>query len=719
MRKVRVAAAAILMTALVAVGPGSARTLVACAPNQPCPDLTLKLTGFHVTPDHLNLVVSVEVVNTGLVGAPATTVAVAASADGWPTTSTDVRALAGNGDSQNVDLTLPIPDSARGRPSIITLQVDPSDQIDEIDETNDSTKTDPPIFIPAGDLRVNLTSTEFADAGRTLVLHTLVRNAGKGVTAQTAVEAGGTGWSATGDVPSLPPGERVQVDVRAAIPDNVRGTTVPVAATVDPAHDVSEASYDNNMSSSFDVAIAAGDLTTSIVSVQRGASQLALGVTVTNSGTAPAAATIVSAAAPGWKAASADVPSLNGSASTPVTIRLAVPAAAAGTTPSFVATVDPARDIPETSYTNNGSSPFPVMIPAAPPKPPALANLTVRVLHASVSGDPRLVTLLEITNNGGQPSRATDVLLSVGFGHTLSRSQPVPTVPAHSSRRLRVTFSVPEEVRGRSLLIAATVDPRNDVPESSYADNASAPFSFVARRLPPPPPTTSDTNSSWPAWVAVACGLLGSALVLGYAWSRFRLRLRLRWQSEAQDEEHPETCEAPETYVWRHKCKPHPALRRVEKVMLLRDVDGQEVEHEANEKLAAGLNRAVRAHRTLHGRARLHELLEPAAAMLAREADSWGDGYGATRVRAGLKGGKVECEFKRYECVRRGPACNWEERQSWSAELENETDESIATLQRPLSENALLALEADLLAFVKRVAFPGVDQAPETAPTPL
>ena len=98
--------------------------------------------------------------------------------------------------------------------------------------------------------------------------------------------------------------------------------------------------------------------------------QLALGVTVTNSGTAPAAATIVSAAAPGWKAASADVPSLNGSASTPVTIRLAVPAAAAGTTASFVATVDPARDIPETSYTNNGSSPFPVMIPAAPPKPP-------------------------------------------------------------------------------------------------------------------------------------------------------------------------------------------------------------------------------------------------------------------------------------------------------------------------------------------------------------
>ena len=343
----------------------------------------------------------------------------------------------------------------------------------------------------------------------------------------------------------------------------------------------------------------------------------------------------------------------------------------------------------------------------------------MRVLHASVSGDPRLVTLLEIANNGGQPSRATDVLLSVGFGHTLSRSQPVPTVPAHSSRRLRVTFSVPEEVRGRRLLIAATVDPRNDVPESSYADNASAPFSFVARRLPPPPPTTSDTNSSWPAWVAVACGLLVSALVLGYAWSRFRLRLRLRWQNEAQDEEHPETCEAPETYVWRHKCKPHPALRRVEKVMLLRDVDGEEVEHEANEKLAAGLNRAVRAHRTLHGRARLHELLEPAAAMLAREADSWGDGYGATRVRAGLKGGKVECEFKRYECVRRGPACNWEERQSWSAELENETDESIATLQRPLSENALLALEADLLAFVKRVAFPGVDQAPETAPTPL
>ena len=325
MRKVRVAAAAILMTALVAVGPGSARTLVACAPNQPCPDLTLKLTGFHVTPDRLNLVVSVEVVNTGLVDAPATTVAVAANAEGWHTTPTDVRALAGNGDSQDVDLTLPIPDSARGHPSIITLEVDPSDQIDEIDETNDSTKTDPPIFIPAGDLRVNLTSTEFADAGRTLVLHTLVRNAGKGVTAQTAVEAGGTGWTATGDVPSLTPGERVQVDVRVAIPDNVRGTTVPVAATVDPARDVSETSYDNNMSSSFNVAIAAGDLTTSIVSAQRGASQLALGVTVTNNGTAPAAATIVSASAPGWKTASADVPSLNGSASTPVTIRLAVP----------------------------------------------------------------------------------------------------------------------------------------------------------------------------------------------------------------------------------------------------------------------------------------------------------------------------------------------------------------------------------------------------------
>ncbi len=716
MRKVRVAAAAILLTALVAAGPGSARTRVACAPKQPCPDLTLKLTGFHFTPDRLNLVLSVEVVNTGVVDAPATTVA--ASADGSPTATTDVRALSGSGDSQDVDATLPIPDSARGHPSSITLVADPADQIDESDETNNSIETDP-IVIPAGDLRVDLTGTEFAQAGRTLVLHTLVRNAGKGITAPTVVEAGGTGWTATGDVPTLAPGQRAPVDVSVTIPDNVRGATATVIATVDPAHDVSETSYDDNMSSSLNVAIAAGDLTTSIASARLGASQLALGVTVTNGGVAPTAATIVSADAPGWQGVSAAVRSLNAGASTTVTLRLAVPASAVGTTASFAATVDPAHDIPETTYTNNGSSPFHVKIPAAPPKPPGLANLTVRVLRASVSGDPRLATLLEIANSGGRPSQATDVLLSVAFGRTLSRTQPVPILSAHSSRLVRVTLPVPEAARGRRLRVAATVDPRHDVPEANYADNVSSPFSLVARRLPRlPPPPTSSPKSNWPAWVAVACGLLLAALVLGYFWSRFRRRVRLRWQNEAHDEEHPETCEAPETYVWRHECKPRPALRHVEKIMLLRDMDGEEVEHEANEKLAAGLNRAVRAHRTLRGRTRLHELLEPAAAMLAREAESWAGGDGATRVRAGLKGGKVECEFKRYECVRRGPACNWEERQSWSAELEDETEEPVAILELPLLESSLAALAADLFAFVKRVDVPSVDRPQERAPNP-
>ena len=712
------AAALVLIAALAAAGGAQARPLTQCAAKASCPDLYLNpklVAAPQLSADQTTVAVTVTIRNQGTADSAATTVEVIAS--GWTTATAPLRALKAGGDQQQVTATLQVPDSSRGKQVSFLVQVDPSDAVDETDETNNQASTRS-VFIPAGDLQVTLDSSALADAGKTLVLKATVSNVGRGPTAASvlavAAPASST-WSGSADVPALGVGGSAPVDLNLPIPDDARGKTWALAVAVDPDRNVSETSYENNVSGTLDVPIDVGDLTVAIVGARAASDRGSVSFTarVTNAGRAPTAPTAVQAQASGSSARAFEVGLLAAGASADVPVTLPFASSAAGTTVLVQATVDPAHDVAESDYDDNTSRSA-VTLPATtttPKKGPP--NLVVRIVRASVRRDPVLTAVLDVLNSGGERSDPTRVALSLA-GLSLAPAQ-VPAVGAGRSVRLSIRRSVPAE-RGAQLSLSAVVDPRHDVRESSYADNASTPLSLAFN-----PPTRSP---SWPKWVGVGAAIALVLLGLGYGAKRIRLSVRVRWQGEAHDEEPSKSCRVPQTYVWRRNCKAKPALRSVEEVVFLCSRGGRELECKADEKLVDGLNRAVKTRRSLVLRRRLERQIEPLADELCGQVGHWlaSDAREQVAIRASLKGGKLECEFQRYECVCAGPTCSWRERQKWTGELEVKTEEPVTVLTLPLParsnerEQALTLLRAELLAFVKRVDVPRGERPPETAP---
>lgn len=721
-----------LVVALTLADGGQARALTQCAPSAACPDLVLspKLVTAQLSADQRSVTVTAEVMNQGKADSQVSA-GVEVSAPGWTTASNSVRPLKAGGDSQQVQMTLQVPDAARGHWVSLTVQVDPSDVVDESDEGNNKVSA-PAILIPEGDLRVGLNNFDLENAGRTLVLHTTVRDVGKGTTAPTvlqvtSVTAGSSDWRGATDVPSLTRGASAAIDLRVSIPDSARGKTATLAVVVDPAQSIGETSYGDNVSNSLDVPIEVGDLTASILKAQPASDRKSLSITVqaTNAGLAPTAATSVQVGLEGSNGRSIPVRSLDGRGSVTIPVKAALPADAAGTTVTVLATVDPSHDVAESSFDDNRATPLRVFVPKTPvttttsttptTTTSAPPDLVVGILTAAIRGDPELDVVLEVTNTGGEGSQPTEVTLSAPT-LALVLARQVPALPAGHDLRLSITHTVPDTARGRHLSLRAVVDPRHDIRESSYVNNAATPFTWH--------PPVAGTGASWPIWLGAGAGALLVLVGLGYGARRHRLRLRIRWQGEAGDEEPPQRCQVPQTYVWRRKCTAKAALRSVEELTFLCNRDGELLKRKADKELIESLTQAVKAHRSLIRRRRLERLLNSIASDLCQEVEGWlaPDAREQVGVQAHLKGGKLECEFKRYKCAREGTACNWQERQKWSGEVEIESEEPVATLTMPLPvaeddrARALRTLEGEVLAFIKRVDLPGSERPPETAP---
>ena len=217
-------------------------------------------------------------------------------------------------------------------------------------------------------------------------------------------------------------------------------------------------------------------------------------------------------------------------------------------------------------------------------------------------------------------------------------------------------------------------------------------------------PTTSPKRT--PAWVWVVIGVIiviAAVVVTLVVRARRKLALLLSWQLEWKSKEPPETCAYGGTYTWRHDCKLTPALRSIEKLCQSANTerDGT-VEQPLDETIVAALNEAVHATRLRRGRERLHELLEPAAEQTIAAIAAWRESEHATSgiaVEARLAGGKLECEFERFECVNG----HWVKRETWKGEAESESDEPVSRVAVPVEDMAQSVLEADLLASVATV----------------
>jgi len=210
--------------------------------------------------------------------------------------------------------------------------------------------------------------------------------------------------------------------------------------------------------------------------------------------------------------------------------------------------------------------------------------------------------------------------------------------------------------------------------------------------------TTGGHNSDTVVWIAVL-GILvvvavGATLALR---ARAGRALRVQWQLEAQEEEPSGSCKKG-GYTWRRDCTIEPVPRTIDRLRLSSHTEqGSTLGHTVDGEVVDALNSALASTRL----GREPEPLAPTAARLVAEIDRWiatAEASGPVKVEAHLKGGKLECEFTRYECENG----HWVKRRTWKAEVEDEADEPVSTVESIPTEDATARLEHDLRDFVER-----------------
>jgi CARDB protein len=670
-----------------------------------CPDLAVGRLTATVVDSGRRLALTTQVVNQGTADSPQTTVRAVAGAD---VLATQVLPALGVKASERVSLTPLIPTDLRGTGRLVTLTVDPADQVPELDEDNNVARSK--AFFPLlPDLTIGDVTTKLDSSGRAITVGATITNVGGAADElQTTIQASARNKTATAPVAPLQVGESTSVVTTLRLPDRLVGL-VQVAVAVDPNDLVAEQNEDNNSDSPKPISIAP-DLAIASIDHTREGRIVHLQMTIQNGGNTPSPETTAHASAPGWQGATAHVAAVAPRSTTTVAIALRVPHSALGRTVPIKLSVDPVAGDPPDN--NHGSTNVRIL---APPQPPTTyPDLTVSAPHLRVENG--MLHVHALVANIGEAG-ATGVRLVLSAEGWPDRRRTLSSLGAAHSATVDFRYRVPTRARGRTAKFTLVAEPAQG--ERSLANNrASATVRLPVGPTPTPPPLPPN-GPPWKLIGSLAGVLLGVSIGLTLAIRGRRLRVRARWETEA-DGERPEVCTVPQSHVLRIDGKPKPALRKIEKLELRAAANGDDEERRKSIEgsIVEYLNRALWARRLRRGR-RLEALTESAGERLAAEIEQWlaGDERRDVTVSAHVTGGKVECEFKRSECVREGDSCRWEERQSWKRELEHPFDEPVSTVRVPLQPRGerVRQLSADCRALVERVDSPRRTRIPERA----
>jgi CARDB len=701
-----VAGICVAAAGLLPGGTGHAASTPACSVGLAttlCPDLSLGRLTATVVDRGRRLELSTRVVNQGTADSTETTVQAVVGHD---VVATETLAALAVKDFTPVTLRPLIPTDLRGTGQPATLTVDPAGQVPELNEDNNVARSKA-YLPPLPDLTIENETTTLDASGDAVTVDGTITNTGTAADElQTTIQVSAAGSTAAAPVPPLQVGQSTSVRRTLQLPRRLVGR-VQLALAVDPDDLVAEQNEDNNSYSPKPLSIAPDLAIGSIVHTRRHGTVF-VQVTIRNSGNRRADETTVHASAPGWNTASAHLGAVAPLATTTIPLSLRVPRSALGHSVPIGLSVDPVAGDPPA---NNRRSTT-VSIPTSPPVGyPDLAVSALRFQPANGALHVRAVA----ANIGN--ARATGVQLVLSGDGWPRRRRTLNVLEGGHSSTINFLYRVPKRARGHETRFTLVAAPAHG--ERALANNR---ISATVKLSPPTPTPSQPPAPNGPRWTligSVGGVLLGVAVGLTLVVRGRRLRLRVRWESQANSER-PQTCSVPQTHVLRLDGKPKPALRKVEKLELTAaaTADADERRKSVEGTIVEALNRALWAHR-LHRRRRLRALTDPLGEQLATEIEQWLAEVDRREVtiNAHVKGGKVECEFTRSECVRDGDSCRWEERQSWKRELEHEVDELVSTVRLPLEPRGerIRHLSAELRALVERIDIPRGVRAPEGA----
>lgn len=280
-------------------------------------------------------------------------------------------------------------------------------------------------------------------------------------------------------------------------------------------------------------------------------------------------------------------------------------------------------------------------------------------------------------------------------------------------RRGQFTLDVRIRVRGR------------DANDSN--NTASATFTIPSAEPRPPPrprprPRPQPNNGlDWRDWldhaiaicrkyplVPVLClaGLLLALVILLRLLIRWRTRLR--WQRESTEQEPPETCQPSSRYCRKIKLEVGGILKEIKEVTItfFEQPDRIVYRTKAVRSVSRRMRRAVWASRLKRSDEKISSIVAPAIRKLAKLIAKRSKNLRHAKyvdILAHLDCGTVKCEFVLYRCRRRRGVGTWEITDKWTAEVKDEKDVQVSTVERPLADRHAVGdrLTQDLLLFAR------------------
>ena len=420
------------------------------------------------------------------------------SGNGISTTKQSIGTLAVGGTKQ-LTFSVPAPDTAQAL--TLTAFADCDEVVSESNEDNNTRSVTVEIVKPLlPDLTVTSVTPAKASyrAGETVTISTTIKNQGEADTGSFVVRLAPSGGSVqTRTVSGLKVGESTTLTWTFTAPVLSETEVWIITVTADSTGVIAESDESNN-SASGSVTILGEKPDLCITSLTPDADSYAPGETITftavvkNNGVIACPESQIRFSGAEITSQTKPLSRIPAGGSVSISFALTAPGIVGEKTYTVTAMADPNNAVEESDESNNSrSSSFTVYNP--------LPDLTVTRIQSNkneyADGETGTVTVT-VSNQGGKDVANAKLKLAIGDFH--SEVKQTGAIASGSSVRISFTFTAPEVLERREVMVTATADPTNEIVESNEVNNTLT--SSLA--IKPVLPDLGITNTNATNWYA-------------------------------------------------------------------------------------------------------------------------------------------------------------------------------------------------------------------------
>jgi hypothetical protein len=621
----------------------------------------------------------------------------------WVSELVRVPELPSDGETE-IKIMLPILDEHRGSEHAFTVRLESLQ--DDPNRENDRRDT-APIYVPLPpDLAVIDPVGKYVAEKRTLRIAASVQNFGEQSAPATSVYAveEDTHWrSDDWVVPTLAPGDATTIEMELGVLREHRGSAHTFRIQLVPIDEDQDRSNDAHDTQPIyvpqppDLAV-----TEARVELIDDDATLLATATVTNRGEETASETRTNTAevgdTAGWSSEGDSVPALAVGKSFPIETRLDIPDAKRGSRRVFIVRLDSVESDPDPS--NDKCKTDSIYIPRLP---------DVAVLEANCAlGDRKQVVRVTVIveNLGEEPVIGAKVVALEEATDWRSEDHLLPRLEPKRQSAVDIVLPIRDTQRGSehtfTVQLGAVAEDRNPANDKIQAQAIFIP----PKGLP-----------YW-AWGLVAgFGAVGCAVGPLYVRHSIKVRHHNECQEHAKEHDPPETCREGASYCQWTELKAEPEHWKVDKLIAcLKSGETQQEQSESRQikgTITKRLNRAISAGREGVTPEELAVQLKRVPRLLLQQITRWlvsEEEKRCASVTAHLVDGRIEGQFKLYECQQDGESSLWEERDTWKGKIVAKRRELVTEVRasdlgdRAKAERMESELRQCLVSFVQRVS---------------